>query len=85
MACMHLLVCRATVPLCRLRHIRRVRSAHADREPVPGVDHRDCDREIRQRLLAELTPGLLEDIVRGVGRGDIGQRFSPRQGRPLAI
>ena len=37
--------------------------AHADREPVPGIDHRDCDREIRQGLLAELAPGLLVDLV----------------------
>src|SRR5262245_65251825 len=49
---------RSSSALCRLCHIRRVGCAHADREPVPGIDHRDCDRDIRQLLLVELAPGL---------------------------
>ena len=76
---------RATAPLGRLRQIGRVRRAHADREPVPGIDHRDRDRKIGQRLLVELAPDLLIDLVGGVGGRDIGQRFSPGQRRPLAV
>ena len=57
--------------------------AHADRNPVPEIDHADQNREIGDFLGREV---LLQEFVVGIrcmGLGNLCQCFGPGQRRPL--
>jgi hypothetical protein len=56
-----------------------------DREPVPGVDHRDRDEQVGELVGPELRLGLGPRLVGDVGRGDVRDRLGQRQRSPLAL
>src|SRR6266404_3784124 len=59
--------------------------SRSDRQAVPGIDHSDHDREVRQLLFGELTPYCFVDLIGRMRRGDICECFRPDQGRTLVL
>src|SRR5262245_59466563 len=57
----------------------------ADRQPVPGIDHADDDREVGQLFFRELSSRCGIDIVRRTRGRDVGERLRPGESRALAL
>ena len=59
--------------------------ARSNGKPVPGVDHGNGDRKIRQLLVGKLSLHLFVYLIGGMRLGDVGQIFRPGEGGSLAI
>jgi hypothetical protein len=59
------------------RLILLVDSPHGNYETIPGIDRRDCQRQIGEFLFREMLACFLKDFVGNMTLPDVCDRFRP--------